>query len=440
MLTPMLYALRRLYPGLHLVLAIILFACIALSPSDVFAVEKKFQWSTRITLSETYDDNINLDPHDKEDDWITTVGPGLTLAFLLEETEVRLSYDIYFSYYAKNNEDNDVRHSLTLTGLKGIPVAENVTLDLDESFTVSEEPVEVSQQTSSSTRRSRKRYYRNTAGARVNYLFGREDSLYVGFRHRLLINEDSDYEDSQEFQPGAGMAYWFTIRHGVSLDYEYTRAEFDASDDFDEHYGRFTFMYRFSPRVRTNIFYSYDSFDFKGTEEDYEVHSGGAGFDLEVTENSSLSLSGGYYYRDRERSDSNEGFSGSFLFSRTFARGSLDLKASTGYREQYIAAENLGFTEYYTASASLTYQLLERLTTNISGFFWRDEYKDVEPKRNDDTWQGLVGLNYRLLPWLSSSLSYQYRRVESNLRENDYTDNRVTLTFVAFYLSEPKPF
>ena len=390
-------------------------------------------------MSEQYDDNIDLVPDDEEDDWITRVGPGLTLAFLLEETEVRLSYDIYFSYYAKNDEENDVSHSLTLTGLKGIPVAENVTLDLDETFRVSEDPIEVSEQTnSSSTRRTRDRYYRNNAGVRVNYLFGEEDFLYIGSRHLLLINDGSEYEDSQELRAEAGIAYWFTIRHGVSLDYEYARADFDVSEDFDKHNGRFTYRYRFSPRVQSNTFYAYDSVDFDGRQEDYQVHNAGTGLDLEVSENSSLSVSGGYYHRDRERSDDNDGFMGSFLFHRIFARGSLDLEASTGYEEVYIEAENLGFTEYYRASASLNYQLLERLTANISGFFQRDEYVDVE--RDDDTWQGQGVLNYSLLPWLSSSLSYQYRRVESNLQENEYTDNRVTLTFVASYLSEPKPF
>jgi len=424
-----------------IMLVMVTLVCIALAPSSVVAETREFQWSARITVSEQYDDNINLEPHDKESDWITTAGPGLTLAFLLEETEVRLSYDIFFSFYAENRDQNDVSHHLTLSGLKGIPIADNVTLDLDESFTVSEDPVEISEQTTSGSRRSRKRYYRNTAGGRLNYLFGEEDFLYAGFRHRLLFNDDSNYEDSQEFRPGAGLAYWFTVRHGVSLDYEYAKAEFDVSDDYEKHYGRFTYRYRFSPEVQTNIFYSYESTDFDGTQrQDYEVHNGGAGLDLEVTENSSLSLWGGYYYRDREQGDNNEGFSGSFLFSRIFARGSLNLQGSAGYREQYIAAENLGFSEYYAASASLTYELLEELTGNISGFFWRDEYKDVEPKRDEDTWGGRVGLNYPLLSWLSSSLSYQYRRVESTLDENEYTDNRVTLTLVAFYLSKPKPF
>ena len=371
--------LTPLYPGLHLVLAIILFACIALSPSDLFALEKKFQWSTRLSFSEQYDDNIDLDPDNEKSDWITTVGPGLTLAVLFEETEIALSYDFAFSYYAKYDENNEARHSLTLTGLKGIPIGEHWTLDLEESFLVSEDPLEISEQTTS-TQRSRDRYYSNTAGARLNYLFGEEDSLSFGFLHRLYITDDPDSEDSEEFRPGADINYWFNIRHGLSLGYEYARATFDDSDDFDQHLGSATYTYRFSPRTQTNLYYGYNSTDFDGDEEDYVVHRGGLGYSQQVTENTSWSISGGYFYRDRDQSDDNDGLEGAASFTTTFERGSFTLDAAGGYREQYIEAENLGFSIFYRASLTFDYQLMEKLTTTISGFYQRDEYLDTTPR------------------------------------------------------------
>ena len=108
--------------------------CIALSGEFAFALEKKFQWSTRITVSEQYDDNINLTADDggEEDDWITTVGPGLTLSVLFEETEISLNYDLDFSYYLKNDENNNVRHNLELSGLQDIPIADLFDATSDE--------------------------------------------------------------------------------------------------------------------------------------------------------------------------------------------------------------------------------------------------------------------------------------------------------------------
>jgi hypothetical protein len=423
------------------ILILFLLAFAALLPRDAFAVEKKFQWSTRITVSQQYDDNIELtaDDSEEEDDWITIVGPGLTLAVLFEETEIELNYDLGFSYYAKNDENNDVRHSLTLSGLQDIPIAEHWTLDVEQSFLVSEDPVEISEQTTS-VQRSRERYYSNTAGARLNYLFGAGDSLYFGFRHQILINDDREVEDSQEFRPGAGINYWFSLRHGINLGYEYAYTDLEDSEDVERHVGRVNYNYRFSPRTQANISYSINSTNFDGDEDDYVVHTGRLGFSQQVAEHTSWSVSGGAFLRDNEGSDKEQGFDGAASLSQALEKGSLSFSASGGYREQYVEAENLGFSQFYRASLGFSYELLERLSINISGFYQRDEYKDTTPSRDDDTFQGRVALDYLLLPWLSSSLSYQYRERQSSEEVEEYQNQRVMITLVAFYVSQPHSF
>ncbi|MCK4487022.1 MAG: outer membrane beta-barrel protein [Desulfobacterales bacterium] len=420
-------------------LAVLLY--LAVVGSNAYAGPKRFQWSTRISVSETYDDNINLEKDNKEDDWITSITPGLTLTIMTEETEVNLDYDLSFVSYARNEENNTVRHSLTLSGLKGIPIAEHITLDLDESFQVSEDPIEISEYVTSE-RRSRERYYRNTAGGRINYHFGEGDFFYAGFHHILLENDDPSLEDSQQYRPMAGFTYWFDIRNGVSLDYSYTRGEFDVSEDFDQHRSTATYTHRFSPRTQTNLSYSYDSFDYEGIKEDYVVHSSSLGLSHQLTEQVSGSISGGYYVQDREHSDDTSGFTGDASLDGTFRfeKGALTLNSSTGYRQQYFEAENLGFSKYRRASATLTYRPLEKLTTSLSGSYWRDDYQETAPERKDNTWQSSAGLSYRLFRWLSGSLSYQYRQMDSSIGANDYIDNRVTLTLTASYLGKPRFF
>jgi len=427
-------------------LAVLLY--LAVVGSNAYAGPKRFQWSTRISVSETYDDNINLEKDNKEDDWITSITPGLTLTVMTEETEVNLDYDLSFVLYARNKDNNTVRHSLTLSGLKGIPIAEHLTLDLDESFQVSEDPIEISDYVTSE-RRSRERYYRNTAGGRINYHFGEGDFFYAGFHHILLENDDPSLEDSQHYRPMAGFTYWFDIRNGVSLDYSYTRGEFDVSEDFDQHRSSATYTHRFSPRTQTNLSYSYDSFDYEeiredyvGIREDYVVHSSSLGLSHQLTEQVSGSISGGYYVQDREQSDDTSGFIGNASLDGTFRfeKGAFTLNGSSGYRQQFFEAENLGFSKYYEASANFSYQLLERLSTTLSGFYTRDDYKEAVPDREDDTWGGSAALNCLLFHWLSGSLSYQYRQMDSSIGANDYIDNRVTLTLTASYLGKPRFF
>jgi len=418
-------------------LTLVLF--VALLSENAHAESKRFEWSTRISLSEEYDDNIFLAPDNEEDDWITSVTPGLTLSVIMEETEVNLDYDLSLRWYATNDEYDDVAHSLTLSGLEGIPIAEHLTLDLDESLQIAEDPIETTENVTS-VRRTRERYYRNTFRGRINYLFGEEDALYGGAHHTLLENDDPDVEDSQGYGPIAGINYWFNIHHGFGFDYSYTRGDFDVSEDYDRHVGSITYTYRFSPRTQANLSYIYDSLDYKGATEDYVVHTTTAGLSRNFTDQMSGSISGGYYVQDPDEGDDEDGYSGTVSLAQRSEKSTFTLAGSTGYRLQYFEAENLGFSKFYNASATLGYQLLERLSASLSGFYSRDEYEETAPEREDKTWGGGAAFDWLLLRWLSGSLSYQYRQRDSDNVFDEYTDNRVMLTLTAFHMGQPKPF
>ena len=204
---------------------------LTLMGAEAFAERYRFQWSPRFSVSEQYDDNVYLTTDNKEYDWITFLTPGVTFSLIGEEHEASLTYNFSLVQYARNDERSTVRHYLRLSGFQGIPIAKRLTLNLDDIFRVSEDPLGREEDfPTPSLRRGRGRYYRNVFDGRINWLLGPEDLVYVGFAHILLINEDPSCEDSQEFRPSTGFTYWFTVRYGFSLDYSYGNAEFDASD------------------------------------------------------------------------------------------------------------------------------------------------------------------------------------------------------------------
>jgi hypothetical protein len=416
------------------------FVSLSLFSSDAFGEEAQFQWSARMSASEKYHSNIYLEEGDEKHDWITLVGPGLTLTLKTEETEASLDYDVRYAAYAQNDQNNSLRHSLTLSGLRDIPIAEHVTLDLDESLQVSEEPIEVSEDVTSE-RRTRDRYYRNTAGGRINYLFGERDFLYAGFHHILLENEAPSLEDSQRYRPIAGIVYWFDIRNGLSLDYSYTRGEFEVSEDFEQHLSSTRYTHRFSPKTASNLSYTYDSFDYDGAKEDYVVHSSTLGFSHQVTKNVTGSVSGGYYVQDREISDDTSGYIGDISLDGTFRfeKWTLALSGSSGYRQQFFEAENLGFSEYRRCSAMVGYRVLERLSCSLQGFYRWDNYVETVPEREDNTWGTNARLVYRVFDWLSASWGLAYREKDSTIDQKDYRNYSATFTLDFTYAGSPKP-
>jgi uncharacterized protein (PEP-CTERM system associated) len=84
----------------------------------------------------------------------------------------------------------------------------------------------------------------------------------------------------------------------------------------------------------------------------------------------------------------------------------------------------------------LTHALTKRLSADLSIDYRRNEYKDEEPEREDDTWTMQGGLNWQFLERMSLSLKDTYRIVDSNLEEEDYKENKVILSLTY----TPKPY
>jgi hypothetical protein len=414
--------------------------CLATLSLDVSAQEFRFQWGARLSVAEQYDDNIAFSDDDTEYDWITLIRPGLTLSLIRDEVEANLLYEFSLVKYARFDERSTTRHRLTLTA-PGIAVTERLTLDLDNAFLISEDPLgREAEENVPSVRSGRGRYYSNVFDGRFNFLFGAEDLFYVGFAHIFLDNEDPQFEDSQRIRPSAGLEYWFNARYGISTHYSYGKAEFDLSDDYQTHLGIATFNYRFNPRTETNLSYSYDKLDYVGPRVGYDVHQITLGLDHEFSTQTTGSITGGYYVVVPEEGDNRGKPTGSLSLTHTSSRSTFTLDGAAGYRRQDIQAENFGLSFFASAAVSFTYQLLERLSAMLTGAYFRDEFQETIEERVDTNWRGTVALDYLLLRWLTGSARYEYRQRDSSIEADEYVDNRVTINLRATYSGMPRPF
>ena len=297
----------------------------------------------------------------------------------MEETEAHLDYRFSLVGYADNNDLSTVRHNLSLTGFKGIPITARTTLDLDDTFFISEDPLEVSAYVTS-VRTTRDRYYRNTFLGRFNYLLGPEDTVYAGFGHIWLSNEDPGVEDSQELRPLIGFNYWFTIRYGFNAEYSYALAKFERSSDYDEHLATASFVCRVNPRTEANLTFVYDHLKYEDPLRDgYTVNQLTLGLSREFSDRIFASVSGGYFGTDLTDLQDSGNFAGSLSFGWSGERTSFNLDGSTGYRRQFFQAENLGLSFYGRAVATFSYQVLERLSGTLTASYLFDDFKETIP-------------------------------------------------------------
>ncbi|HUT69473.1 MAG TPA: hypothetical protein VMW89_02250 [Desulfatiglandales bacterium] len=385
----------------------------------------------RISLSEVYDDNINLDSTDEKSDYITTLSPGIDLRISSLKTSLTLDYAPTWVWYDKNDQYDTIRQAGTLDF--GHSISEHLRFNFSDTYIKSEEPLELYEEVESA-RTTRNTHQRNRGTAGLRYQFGPEDNAGVGYSHNLLLNEDPTLDDGAIQNLFGDMDYWFNIKNGIQLNYGFTKAIFWRDDgglpddDYDGNEAGITYIHRFSRQTRASAGYDFTNRNFEGTTEDYKVHEVGIDLGQEFSPDLSLNLGIGQFWQQNEISENETGYTYDALLEKRFNRGSFSVGGRGGWDEAYLEAERRGFTRFWSANTSIEYRLLERLTC-YAGAFYR---KDRDPTdREWETVRGNGGLRLAFLRWFSATLDYSYAVRDDDVDMEDYRVNRVMLTLTA---------
>ncbi|MBW1716805.1 MAG: outer membrane beta-barrel protein [Deltaproteobacteria bacterium] len=404
---------------------------LALVVNTLSFAQSHFDFTPSIAVSETYDDNIYLDPDHETSDYITTVTPRISLALVKQYTRVELAYAPSFVWYQDEDDNNTTRHTATLTF--GQQLGSHLRFDLTDTFYRSEEPIEETEGIVG-VRHTRRSYKRNSGEASLSYQFGPDNHFSLGYRQSYLENDDPDVDDGREQSPFADVIFWINEANGIELGYEYTKADFwrergEAGDDYTGNSASITYLHRFGPHITISLGYTYTDRDFDGDTEDYKIHEGNFGYEQSFSPNLSLSLGIGYFVQDNDVSDNEKGYSYDLSVTRRIGEyTSMVVGGAGGWNEAYLEAERRGFSKYWSGNARIERQILEPLSLYFGGSYRKD--KD-DTGRTWRTTRGNVGLRYSFLRWFSAGLEYAYAKRDDDVNADDYTNNRVMFTVSA---------
>ena len=405
-------------------------------PSICFA-ERQSILTPSISASEQYTDNLFFSEDNTESEWITMISPGIRYKLLGKTSEVNLSYAPTFVYYDKHTDFNTIRHNASIAGR--IQTAKYTELTLSNTFVRTEEQLNREDSDDETIRESREPYYNNTVSSGISHQFGAADTISFKYTDTLRDHNDPDEEDSKSHAADLNLTYWFMPHFGIDTGVDYTRGEFDGtSDDFDQWNGHVKLIRKFSAHLNAFIKYAHTDMNYRESTSDYQVYDGSIGMGYTIEEDASISVSTGYLVRDRTGEDDEERITANIDLDKAwnFKRSSIGFKATSGYKESYFGAENLGFDWYWLLSTSARHYFSKHLSGNISGSYRRDKYEDTEDNRKDYTTVGTAGLSYQPRPWITTALTYTYRDRNSNIYTNDYEENSVILTII---LTPTKP-
>ncbi len=408
--------------------------------------------SSSLYVSEEYTDNLNLDPENEEDSYITTAGLNLNGQALWKTGSLNLYYNPSYSKYDEDTEYDSWRHSA------GISLSQTfkryTTLDIGNTYLRTNEPWDESDRTdlagpiqdpaitADNLRRGRREYYTNVSTARLSHQFGEDDSLYAGYRYYISEDVDQAEDDTEDnnnngtFTAGLVYNYDFSPKWGTSLTASYDNSIYEEQDDRQEYNGQIRLLYRLAQHFSTYVAYSHTilTYDQDSESEDYQIYQPSIGLNYQFQENAGVDVAVAYTIRDYEDREDKEGYNiNSNIYKRwNYRTGYFGIAGRSGYSIDDNNREDNGLNIYYEGRIDAGYNFTSRFSSSVYGSYRNDEYPNQTPDRVDNTIRAGAGLHWQALRWLSFSLSYDYSNVISDNESLEYTENsymlRATLT------------
>lgn len=382
-------------------------------------------------LGVEYDDNIFLEPSNKESDMLWTASPGILLRAQEFKDRLEVLYIPTFVRYRDHTESDTVRHNA------GVDLAKYITphlkFELKDTYLKTEESIEP-QREIFNVRRTRGTYWRNTVRPSLSYQFGPTETVSVGYDYEILENSDPDANDARKFGPLASLTYGFDIRNILTISAAQYRYDLEREtgstdiEDFDAIDTAVRYTYRFSPQSSIYTDYSLSSRDFIDDSPDYLVHTGTLGWSHALTRHTTLNLEAGYFVQDQKGSDNTGDFVFGAVLNRKMERGSVSISARSGWNEYFLEAEPRGFSTYRTVGGRFEYRLLEELISYAGGSYWESETPDGLV---DSVYEGTLGLRLDFFRYYGAALEYLHLNRSSNIPEDEYTSNRVMFSISA---------
>jgi hypothetical protein len=387
----------------------------AVDASDVLAYSiGPVRLHPRVSVGEQYNDNIfyrsshtnALSRFPVEDDFITTVSPGITMQMgRLGENHLSLDYTLDKSWYADHSDQGHLDHFVNF----GIDLHGNrITLTGTDRFQYLSGILGGGQNLGQRVNR-----FTFNDDYRVDYRLGEKTGLYVSGG-----NAATDYEkgtplyDERTLRATGGFDFKATDKTGLFGELYYAQSKTDPNQVSP----------LFPNQPRLNYFGG-----FVGVRGDFTTRLSGsikAGYETRFYSNNGSSGDTPVVEVRLENR-----FSDRTTASLTYARRSeVSVQSSVIFGSSYTS-DTFGLSLRRTVTSD------GKLVATVGGTYENNGYDAVSGfSREDQVYRANAALAYSLQLWLTAKLAYQFEKYASN--DNlviDYTVNSVTLTVSVGY-------
>ncbi len=360
----------------------------------------------------------------------TVVSPGFAAEAETRTLGATLDYDFSHSSYQENSENDTNRHLVFLDSW--VKLTRYSEVGFNNRFIQTEETGSLDQSTD--IRNSREPYYENSASADINHIFGDQRSINLEYFYNILENEDEAVEDNSSHGSLLFLNYMIIPQLSLETEASYEKGDYDISPGFVIIEGRTRVNKTISSRFDLFIEYSHTDFnsDAEDSIGDYRIYNPSVGSNLLFGDGGSFSINTGYFIQERDSSENESGLTldGDLGKQWQFRHGSISLTGNSGYENSRLGSENLGFNIYYQAAIGAEYSFTRYFSYSLNSSYRFNDYvnpDDDQTDRKDGDFNVITSLSWQAKQWFNTNLTYRYRGRESNINENDYVENSITL-------------
>jgi len=389
--------------------------------------EGRMKLSPSLDLSTEYNDNIYW-MREKESDIINRISPAISLSIPGYHKELTLGYGAGFEFFVKNTTENTVTHRVN--GEASYRATERLNLKLADTYIRSKTLSEIELY---GLRRRRESYWQNSLTPSLDYTFGPDRVLSLGYRYIKSQFETYAYENSTEHSGTIGLRYGLNPHNMLTLNYMFTHGQFSYYwGKLNRHLFELGYEYIISPRTSIIAGTSYirSSYTEIGAI-DYQIYGVFLGLTRVITPYLNLSARGGYFIQDPEMDNGSSGFLGDFAINYSRGKTRLSLSGEKGYTEVFFTTENLGFSTYWRILANASRDILRHWRLELLGSYTKNHY--VYAHREDRFWTTGANISYSPVKWFRGMLSYEHTRLDTTYLYEGYSVNRVILSLYFVY-------
>ncbi len=388
----------------------------------------------RVSVTETYDDNIDLTPTNEISDWITTVSPGISLELESPQTVLNFDYEAGFSFYRDESSRDNTRHRAEATWNQEL--SRQLTFHLSDRFLRSEDPVVEREGMVEDIRSRRDTEYRNTAEASLAYAFGAEDRITGGYIHQYVDDRSSANEDSEGNRGFLNLDKWFGPRYGIRATSHVERGTFEQEDDFDQYAVGLTLNRRWTPSRLGYVRYDFLDHDYEeaagAPRNDFQLHQGVIGADWGLGPATTLRAEIGYYLQDYQQGGDSDGLTYRAGLVTGTRRTTYVIEGGGGYDQDYYSSDNFGTSQFYEFSGRADHQLRERLGVYLAAQYRRDKYRERN-NQQDKIYGARAGISWSFWRWFTLNLEGARISRDSDDPAREFDDNRIMLRATGAY-------